>query len=124
MSEKENQLQQLLNDILEDKNANLTPDNLRKGVTLLGVTGNLSSGIDTSDATAVASDILAPKSAYINGQKVTGTIECSYKSVSNSTEMNVLDTTTGWLDYRPDLGVPPPWPRTNASSALLRQYSS
>lgn len=74
MSEKENQLQKILDDILEDKNANLTPDNIKKGVTVLGVTGNLSSGIETSDATATKNDILAPKTAYINGGKVIGTM--------------------------------------------------
>lgn len=53
---------------------NIIADNIKDGVTILGVTGNLTSGIDTSDATATATDLSDGKTAYVNGEKVTGTI--------------------------------------------------
>ena len=69
-----NQLQENLNLILEEKNTKLLPKNLKAGITCLGVTGELESELDTSDATATANDIVANKTAYVNGEKVVGTI--------------------------------------------------
>lgn len=54
--------------------AKLIADNIKSGVTVLGVAGNVTSGTDTSDATAVESDILLGKTAYVNGVKITGTM--------------------------------------------------
>ena len=51
----------------------LIPANVKAGVNILGVQG-ASSVVDTSDATAVASQILAGVTAYINGAKTTGTM--------------------------------------------------
>lgn len=51
---------------------NLTADKIKEGESILGITGTLKSGIDTSDATATSTDIIASKTAYVNGKKVTG----------------------------------------------------
>lgn len=72
-----NQLQENLDAILLDKNTNLKPENLKAGVTCLGVEGTAQTGIDTSDATATADDIIKNKTAYVNGVKLTGTIEAT-----------------------------------------------
>lgn len=53
--------------------ANLVSANIKGGVSIFGVNGK-SSVVDTEDSTATANDIVANKTAYVNGQKVTGTL--------------------------------------------------
>ena len=67
------QLEDNIVEILRQRDNYLIPENIREGVTILGVNGTLTSGIDTSDATATAGDILLDKTAYVDGEKITGT---------------------------------------------------
>ena len=52
--------------------ADIAVGNIKSGTTIFGVAGNLTS-LDTSDATATTADIISPKTAYVNGVKITGT---------------------------------------------------
>ena len=51
---------------------NLTPENIKTGVTIFDVEGSF-----TSDANATASDIASGKTAYVNGEKIVGTKKAS-----------------------------------------------
>lgn len=53
--------------------AGLTPDDLKRNVTVLGVTGTYD-GLNTFDATAESGDIIVGKTAYVKGQRIVGTI--------------------------------------------------
>ena len=74
MDEQSNKLQTMLDKILKDKNTNLTPDNLREGTICLGIEGKLQEKIDESDATATVNDISKGKIAYVNSEKIVGTV--------------------------------------------------
>lgn len=78
---------------------NLLAENIKSGVTISGVTGTF-----TNDGTATASDIVKNKTAYINGEKVTGNVTtmngntiCTYStntSVGEETDKIAITTPT------------------------------
>lgn len=61
-----------INPVTNSIDANIIAENIKSGVTILGVSGK-SSVVDTSDANAVAGDITSGHTAYVNGIKITGT---------------------------------------------------
>lgn len=98
--------------------SNLTAGNIRSGVKIFNVTGSYagsssSGGTDTSDADATASDIAKGKTAYVNGEKVTGTLTDSTVSVEadydvvDSAQISLVDESpkskaTSFLTYTTD----------------------
>ena len=67
-------LQTNLEQILQEKESKIIPKNIRRGIQIFDVIGTYE-GLDTSDADAWPIDIVAPRTAYVNGQKITGTLQ-------------------------------------------------
>ena len=93
-----NQLQENLDAILLDKNTNLKPENLKAGITCLGIEGTLVSG-DFGSITAVPADVKKGKK-FIDSTGVLrkGTFpDISYSSSSMMSSYSVVESD---LDYR------------------------
>lgn len=52
---------------------NLVAANIKSGTSIFGVSGSYS-GLDTSDATAAATDIVSGQTAYVDGRKIEGSL--------------------------------------------------
>ena len=89
-----NQLKE--NQYLQGENANssLIANNIKKAITIGGITGTLES-LDTSDANATPEDILEGKTAYVNGVKITGTWKEPVEFSTNYGRIEVI-----WIDQQ------------------------
>lgn len=79
----------------------LTAGKIIKGNTILGIAGTGQTGVDTSDANATAANILKNKTAYVNGVKITGTVE----NMPNQTSCESIGYASGMCYVRIPVGA-------------------
>ena len=83
-------LKQKAQDILDEKEEKIIPGNIKKDIQIFDVTGTLEEGIDTSDATATANDLVMNTTAYAKGVKINGSIR-DYRSESGIDDFEDLE---------------------------------
>ena len=86
-------------------NSNLLPEYIKEGITIGGITGTLVD-LDTSDATANAEDIIWGETAYVKGEKITGTKVVTVAHGKASQKTFEEENTTSIDDYGNRVKVP------------------
>lgn len=78
-----------------NKDANLSPENIKSGVTIAGVSGDVA---DTSDADATSNDIIAGKTAYVGNEKIAGTYIPLDTSDATATAEDIAKDKTAYVN--------------------------
>ena len=84
--------------------ANLVNGNIRSGVTIFGVAGN-PNVVNTSSGTAVASDLMAGKKAWVAGTEVNGTLAAQTLSPTSTVVPAGVYAATNLATVDPDLAT-------------------
>lgn len=87
--------------IIDISDSTVTPDTLSEGATAYAangekIFGTMQTGMDTTDATATAADMAEGVTAYVNGEKITGTVTVTTDATS------FVSDTFRLLRYRED----------------------
>ncbi len=95
---------------------------IKKGVTIGGIEGTLEF-LDTSDATATERDIISGKTAYVNGNKVTGNYVPLDTSDATATKSDILSGKTAYVNGNKVTGEYEPL-NTSDATATAENISS
>ena len=85
-------------------NPNLVASYIKEGITIGGITGTLES-LNTFDATALPEDILWGETAYVKGEKITGTYVPSYNYTFKDSYGNNVQVPGGFAVINPEENV-------------------